>query len=76
MICLMMYLYYESTGEMLICDECIFKDKCRNKKSGVKVETNIFTEVEEHENCTVQILKNNVTGEVSVGWWENEKEEE
>lgn len=37
-----------------------------------KVETNIFDEVEIHNNCTVQILKNTETGEVSIGWWDNE----
>ena len=37
-----------------------------------KVETNIFDEEEIHNNCTVQILHNTVTGETSVGWWENE----
>lgn len=36
------------------------------------VESNIFDEEEIHENCTVQILKNSVTGQCSVGWWENE----
>lgn len=35
------------------------------------LETNMFDEVEIHENCTVQILKNSVTGEISIGWWEN-----
>ena len=35
------------------------------------IETNLFDEVEEHDNCTVQILRNSVTGEQSVGWWEN-----
>lgn len=36
-------------------------------------ETNIayYDKVETHENCTVQILTNRQTGEVSVGWWEN-----
>jgi len=37
------------------------------------IETNIFDQEEIHPNCTVQILKNSVTGEVSVGWWENEE---
>ena len=36
------------------------------------VDLNVFDEEEIHENCTVQILKNSSTGEVSVGWWENE----
>lgn len=35
------------------------------------VETNIFDVEEIHENCTVQVLKNRVTGEISIGWWEN-----
>lgn len=35
---------------------------------------NTFDEVEEHPNCTVQILSNSKTGEVSVGWWENAPE--
>ena len=33
---------------------------------------NIFDQIEEHPNCTVQILKNSVTGEISVGWYPNE----
>ena len=33
-----------------------------------------FFDVEEvHENCTVQVLRNSITGEVSVGWKENDK---
>ena len=39
-----------------------------------KVKTNIFDVVEEHENCFVQVLKNSVTGEISVGWREQGKE--
>lgn len=35
------------------------------------VEINVFDEEEIHENCTVQIWRNSVTGEVSIGWWEN-----
>lgn len=37
------------------------------------IETNIYDKEEIHTNCTVQILRNSITGEVSVGWWENEK---
>lgn len=37
-----------------------------------EIETNIFDEVEIYENCSVQILRNSVTGEESVGWWINE----
>ena len=39
----------------------------------VSVHMNIFDEEEIYENCTVQILRNSVTGEVSIGWWPNEE---
>ena len=35
------------------------------------IETNLFDIEEIHDNCTVQVLTNSVTGEVSVGWREN-----
>lgn len=35
------------------------------------IETNIFDIEEIYPNCTVQVLRNSVTGEVSVGWWKN-----
>lgn len=35
------------------------------------IETNIFDIEEIYPNCTVQVLCNSVTGEVSVGWWKN-----
>ena len=38
----------------------------------ISVETNIFDIEEIYSNCTVQVLTNSVTGEVSVGWWKNE----
>lgn len=38
----------------------------------IGISTNLYDEVEIHENCTVQILRNSVTGEISIGWWEND----
>lgn len=38
------------------------------------IETNLFDHVERHKNCTVEILTNSVTGEQSIGWWENDKQ--
>ena len=38
----------------------------------VKVETNVFDKEEIYRDCTVQVLTNTVTGEVSVGWWQND----
>ena len=42
-------------------------------EEAVKVETNIFDQEEIYPDCTVQVLRNSITGEVSVGWWENER---
>ena len=33
----------------------------------------VFDIEETFTDCTVQVLTNSVTGEVSVGWWRNEK---
>ena len=35
------------------------------------IETNLFDQEELHTDCTVQVLTNSVTGECSVGWWDN-----
>lgn len=40
----------------------------------ISVETNMFDQREIHRNCTVEILTNSKTGEVSIGWWENGRE--
>ena len=40
-----------------------------------KVDLSLYDVEEIHENCTVQIWKNSATGDVSIGWWENEEEE-
>ena len=34
--------------------------------------TNMFNVVERHEDCTVEILTNTVTGEQSIGWFKND----
>ncbi len=44
-----------------------------DKSKIVEIETNFYDREEIYENCTVQVLTNTVTGEVSVGWWRNEK---
>ena len=68
------------------CDECVFHevtnvdgdeiDDCTLDfpplRWKVPAEPNLYDEEEIHENCTVQILRNSVTGEESIGWWENE----
>ena len=37
------------------------------------VEPGIYDEEELHNDCTVQVLRNSITGHTSVGWWENER---
>lgn len=46
------------------------------EKPRVTVDTNIYDQEEIHHNCTVQILTNSVTGDVSVGWWKEKEGEE
>ena len=41
---------------------------CMNEEPIV---TNVYDEREVHENCTVEIWKNSATGEISIGWYEN-----
>ena len=40
--------------------------------TSVESAISFYDEEEIIENCTVQILTNSKTGEVSVGWWRNE----
>lgn len=52
------------------------KDKKRIilEEAGVlfPVEADFFDEEEIHHNCTVQVLRNSITGETSIVWWEEE----
>ena len=40
--------------------------------TAIQSAVSFFDQEEIIENCTVQILTNSKTGEVSVGWWRNE----
>ena len=58
------------------CENChkrfsTFENVIKGKRPFV--ETNLYNRREVHENCTVEILTNSVTGEISVGWWNNEQ---
>ena len=37
------------------------------------VESNIYDEEEIYYDCTVQVLRNSITGETSVGWFRNDE---
>ena len=39
------------------------------------VDTGVYDVEEIYEDCTVQILRNSITGRTSIGWWENTPEE-
>ena len=52
-------------------NRCSYADQMLQDEE-MQVETAIFDEEEIHPNCTVQILRNSVTGEVSIGWWDND----
>lgn len=41
-------------------------------ESPPRVDIPFYEQEETFENCTVQVLTNTETGEVSVGWWQNE----
>lgn len=45
-----------------------------NEEPVYKVSTCLYDQEEIHRNCTVQIWSNSVTGEISIGWWENATE--
>lgn len=47
-----------------------------NENEILEVHAAIYDEVETYPNFSVQILRNTVTGDVSIGWWENEEGEE
>ena len=48
-----------------VCPNCLVTN-------GVtKVETNFYDKEDIYDNCTVQVLTNTATGDVSVGWWRN-----
>jgi hypothetical protein len=36
------------------------------------IDVPFFDQEEIYTNCTVQVLTNSITGEVSIGWWQND----
>lgn len=58
-----------STAALIIVNKRV---KTMEEKN-IIVHTNMYDTVETYENCTVQILTNTLTGEVSIGWWHGTK---
>lgn len=63
---LKMYLY-STTG-------CSVGDSDEKEPNYANV--SIYDQEEVHPNCTVQIWRNSVTGQTSIGWWDNESDGE
>ena len=59
-----LYRYTEDCAGKECPGDC---DLCKEN-----MEMNLFDEEELHPNATVQILRNTITGVVSIGWWDNE----
>ena len=55
-------------NEYVACDMAISALEKQEGKKPIAVETSIYDQEEIHHGCTVQVLRNSVTGEVSVGW--------
>ena len=72
-------LYWNYTMAEAPCRGCMqdgVLTRWTEERSGYragKVETNLFDIVEEHHDCTVQILRNSVTGERSFAWYPNDQ---
>lgn len=66
----------------VFCTQCGAKsfDLFPDKEQATKAwntrykETTVYDQEEVIEGCTVQILTNSATGDVSVGWWRNNEE--
>ena len=43
-----------------------------DKFKAKQIRTSLYDKEEIHRNCTVHILSNIVTGEQSIGWWDND----
>lgn len=61
-------------GTLILMDEC---GNCVNCPEGrftvAEVEAGIYDKEEIYPDCTVQVLTNTATGDVSVGWWKNDQ---
>ena len=52
------------------CDKCPLEALLDEQTT----ETNINDEEEKYYPCTVQVLRNSITGDISIGWWLGEGE--
>lgn len=63
------YLYCKNNFDT--CKDATSKEDVTKPEITVK-EMNIFDQREIHHDCTVEVLSNSITGQVSIGWWPND----
>ena len=63
----------------MLCNNCLHNAMCKWAPCiGTcpyflgQLPPSLFDKREVHENCTVEIWESSETGEVSIGWWEND----
>ena len=67
-----LYQTYQETGKISDCQaKIMLLAASALEHKSPEVEVNIYDHEEIHENCTVQIWSNTVTGATSIGWWKN-----
>ena len=49
--------------------------EAREKERTIVESLHLYDQEEIFPDCTVQVLRNSVTGATSVGWWENQHEQ-
>ena len=47
-----------------------------NSEPQVEMAVEFYDQSEIHHNCAVEIFTNSVTGDVSIGWWHEDDEDE
>ena len=57
--------------EICPCASCSEYDKWEPQEEHID-SIGIYDVVEEYPNCTIQILRNSITGEESIGWFNND----
>ena len=57
--------------EICLCTFCSEYDKLEPQEEQID-SIGIYDVVEEYPNATVQILRNSITGEESIGWFNND----
>ena len=69
--------YCESCANYIEDDPCCGCDGTEESHGSYEeTAAGVYDTVEEYPDCTVQVLRNSATGEVSVGWWENAHDDE